>query len=72
MKSTVTFKRYFYENLTSGGALGDISGGFTADTPFSHDFYAPGVMKIPKGGSVFTRSGKLKRSKKKRKRRGKR
>lgn len=71
MKSTGTFKRFFYENLTAGGVLGDTGGGFSADTPFSHDFYATGNNQIPKGGGVLTRSGKLKRIKRKRKKKGK-
>jgi hypothetical protein len=72
MKSTGTFKRFFYENLTTGAALGDTGGGFSADTPFSHDFYATGNNQIPKGGAVLTRSGELKRNRKRRKRKGKR
>jgi hypothetical protein len=65
MKSTGTFKQFFYENLTAGSALGGSVGGFTPDTPFSSDFYAPGKLQIPKGGAVFTRKGKYKNKRRK-------
>ncbi len=65
MKSTVTFKDYFYENMTAGAALGGSSGGFSPDNISSSDFYAPGDARIPKGGAVYTRAGKLKRKKRK-------
>lgn len=74
MKSTVTFKEYFYriyEDVTAGSALGG-SGGFNpeADIINSSDFYAPGDTRVPKGSKVIrTRKGaiKLKKSRKKRK-----
>ena len=65
MKSTVTFKDYFYENMTAGAALGGSSGGFSPDNISSSDFYATGDARIPKGGTVYTRVGKLKRKKRK-------
>ena len=67
MKSTVTFKQFFYENMTSAGALGGSSGGFSPNNITSSDFYAPGDARVPKGSTVYTRAGKLTR-----KRRGKR
>ena len=63
MKSTVTFKQFFYENMTSAGALGGISGGFSPNNISGSDFYAPGDSRISKGGAVYTRSGKLKKKK---------
>ena len=65
MKSTVTFKQFFYENLTAGEVLGGSPGGFSSDNISSSDFYAPGDTRIPKGGAVYTRAGKLKRKKRK-------
>lgn len=65
MKSTVTFKQYFYENMTAGEALGGSSGGFSPNSISGSDFYAPGDARIPKGGAVYTRAGKLKRKKRK-------
>jgi hypothetical protein len=52
VKSTVTFKQYFYENMTVGAALGGSSGGFSPDNISGSDFYAPGDARIPKGGAV--------------------
>ena len=67
MKSTVTFKQYFYESMTAGVALGGSSGGFSPNNISGSDFYAPGDARIPKGGAVYTRAGKLKRKKRKKK-----
>lgn len=64
MKSTVTFKQYFYENLTSGAVLGGSAGGFGPDSISGSDFYAPGDTRIPKGGKVLRRN-KTKRKRKK-------
>ena len=63
MKSTVTFKQFFYENMTSAGSLGGGSGGFSPDNISGSDFYAPGDARMPKGGAVYTRSGKIKKRK---------
>ncbi len=71
MKSTVTFKQFFYENMTVGSALGGSEGGFSPDNISSSDFYAPGDARIPKGGAVYTRAGKLKRKKRKNKNKSK-
>lgn len=65
MKSTVTFKQFFYENITSG-AINTAGGGFSPNNISGSDFYAPGDARIPKGGAVYTRAGKL-RARKKRK-----
>lgn len=65
MKSTVTFKQYFYESMTAGAALGGSSGGFSPNSISGSDFYAPGDARMPKGGAVYTRAGKLKRKKRK-------
>lgn len=46
--------------MTASAALGGSAGGFSPDNIFSSDFYAPGA-RIPKGGAVYTRAGKLKR-----------
>lgn len=61
MKSTVTFKQFFYENMTAGSALGGSAGGFSPDNISSSDFYAPGDARIAKGGVTYTRAGKIKR-----------
>lgn len=71
MKSTVTFKQYFYENMTAGEALGGSVGGYSPDNPFSQDFYNPGSAILPKGGAVYTRRGKLKRKAKRKNKRKK-
>jgi hypothetical protein len=63
VKSTVTFKQFFYENMTSAGSLGGSSGGFSPNNISGSDFYAPGDARTPKGGAVYTRSGKLKKKK---------
>ena len=63
MKSTVTFKEYFYESMTAAGALGSSPSGFSPDSISGSDFYAPGDARIPKGGAVYTRAGALKRKK---------
>jgi hypothetical protein len=65
VKSTVTFKQYFYESMTAGAALGGSSGGFSPNSISGSDFYAPGDARMPKGGAVYTRAGKLKRKKRK-------
>ena len=65
MKSTVTFKQYFYESMTAGAALGGSSGGFSPNSISGSDFYASGDARMPKGGAVYTRAGKLKRKKRK-------
>jgi hypothetical protein len=71
VKSTVTFKQYFYENMTVGAALGGSNGGFSPDNISGSDFYAPGDARIPKGGAVYTRAGKLRRKKRKQKNKSK-
>ncbi len=71
MKSTVTFKQYFYESMTAGVALGGSSGGFSPNNISGSDFYAPGDARIPKGGAVYTRAGKLKRKKRNKKNKSK-
>ena len=71
MKSTVTFKQYFYENMTAGAALGGSSEGSSPDNISGSDFYAPGDARTPKGGAVYTRAGKLRRKKRKQKNKSK-
>lgn len=71
MKSTVTFKQFFYESMTAGMALGGSPGGFSPDNISGSDFYAPGDARIPKGGAVYTRAGKLKRKKRRKNKRKK-
>ena len=71
MKSTVTFKQYFYESMTAGVALGGSSGGFSPNNISGSDFYAPGDARTPKGGAVYTRAGKLKRKKRKKRNKSK-
>lgn len=71
MKSTVTFKQFFYESMTVGAALGGTAGGFSPNNISGSDFYAPGDARIPKGGAVYTRAGKLKRKKRKKKNKSK-
>ena len=51
--------------MTAGLALGGSPGGFSSDNISGSDFYAPGDARIPKGGSVYTRVGKLKRKRRK-------
>jgi hypothetical protein len=63
VKSTVTFKQFYYESMTTGLALGGSPGGFSPDNISGSDFYAPNDARIPKGGAVYTRAGKLKRKK---------
>ena len=65
MKSTVTFKQFFYESMVVDSALGGSSGGFSPDNISSSDFYAPGDARIPKGGAVYSRAGKLRRKRRK-------
>jgi len=71
VKSTVTFKQFFYESMTSGMALGGSPGGFSPDNISGSDFYAPGDARITKGGAVYTRAGKLKRKKRRKNKRKK-
>jgi hypothetical protein len=67
-KSTVTFKEFFYENMTVDSTLGGSAGGFSPDSISGSDFYAPGDTRIPKGGAVFSRNGRVnKKRKRKRK-----
>ncbi len=71
MKSTVTFKQFFYESMTVGAALGGSAGGFSPDSISGSDFYAPGDARIPKGGAVYTRAGKLRRKRRRKNKRKK-
>ena len=71
MKSTVTFKQFFYESMTVGAAMGGSAAGFSPDNISGSDFYAPGDARIPKGGAVYTRAGKIKRKKNKKRKRSK-
>jgi hypothetical protein len=64
VKSTVTFKDYFNEDMTAGLALGGSPGGFSPDNISGSDFYAPNDARIAKGGSTYTRAGKVKRNRK--------
>jgi hypothetical protein len=57
--------------MTVGAALGGSSGGFSPDNISGSDFYAPGDARIPKGGAVYTRAGKLRRRKRKQKNKSK-
>ena len=71
MKSTVTFKEFFYrfcEDITAGSALGG-SAGFNpqAGEITSSDFYAPGDARIPKGSKIVQTRGKAIKIKKRRK-----
>jgi hypothetical protein len=59
VKSTVTFKQFFYESITAGVALGGSTGGFSPDNISGSDFYAPNDTRVPKGGAVYTRAGKI-------------
>lgn len=54
MKSTVTFKQFFRENMTVDSALGGSEGQ-----------YAENDARIPFSGPVLTRAGKLTRKRKK-------
>lgn len=69
-KSTVTFRDFFYENMTVDGALGGSPGGFSPDSISGSDFYASGDTRIPTGGAVLSRQGKV--NKKRRSKRSKR
>lgn len=70
MKSTVTFKKYFevyVEDMTAGDAMGGSNGGFSPDNPNSSDFYATGdARRVTADRYIHTRSGAIKRSKRKR------
>ena len=57
--------------MTAGGALGDSAGGFSPDNISGSDFYAPGDARVPRGGAVYTRAGKLKKKVRKRKKKTK-
>lgn len=70
-KSTVTFKQFYFENMTVGDALGGSPGGFSPDSISGSDFYAPGDTRIPTGGSVISRRGKVNKRKRKKRRRRK-
>lgn len=56
--------------MTVSGAMGGSAGGFSPDSISGSDFYAPGDTRIPKGGAVISRNGRVntKRNKKRRKR----
>ena len=49
--------------MTMGDVTGGSAGGFSPDNISGSDFYAPGTTVIPKGGAVYTRAGKLRRIK---------
>ena len=76
MKSTVTFKEYFkiyVEDMTAGSVMGGSADGFSASNPNSSDFYARGDARIATPDSyIRTRSGAIKRRKRKAKRKTKR
>ena len=57
--------------MTMGSVTGGSAGGFSPDNISGSDFYAPGDARIPKGGVVYTRAGKLKRKKRKNKNKSK-
>jgi len=71
MKSTVTFKEFFYrfcEDITAGSALGGVSGfNPQAGDITSSDFYAPGDIRLPKGSKIIQTRGKAIKAKKRRK-----
>jgi hypothetical protein len=72
MKSTVTFKEFFYrfcEDITAGSALGGTSGfNPQSDEITSSDFYAPGDTRLPKGSKIIQTRGKAIKVKKRRNR----
>ncbi len=72
MKSTVTFKEYFYkiyEDVTAGSALGGTAGFDPQSGSInSSDFYAPGDTRMPKGSKIIQTRGKPIKIKKRRKR----
>ena len=57
--------------MTVGAALGGSAGGFSPDSISGSDFYAPGDARIPKGGAVYTRAGKLRRKRRRKNKRKK-
>ena len=58
--------------MTSGGVMGGSVGGFSANTPISTDFYAPGDARIATPDKyIRTRSGVIRRGKRKAKRKNK-
>ena len=75
MKSTVTFKEYFkiyVEDMTAGSAMGGSAGGFSPSNPTSSDSYAPGDARIATPDKyIRTRSGIIRRGKRKAKRKNK-
>lgn len=66
MSATVTFKQFFHEMMAAGEVFGGSSGGFSPNSISGSDFYAPGDTRIPKGGAVYTRKGKIKKKRRKR------
>lgn len=56
--------------MTVSGTMGGSAGGFSPESISGSDFYAPGDARIPKGGAVISRNGRVntKRNKKRRKR----
>jgi hypothetical protein len=73
-KSTITFKDFFYEDMTSSDSVGGSVGGFSSNNITSSDFYAPGDSRVPTGNSVISRAGKVdtqNRKKRRKKRRNK-
>lgn len=57
--------------MTAGAALGGSAGGFSPDNISGSDFYAPGDARIAKGGTVYTRAGKLTRKRRKKRNKSK-
>jgi hypothetical protein len=69
MKSTGTFKQYFYlvQSESTSMALGGSEGGFSSDNITSSDFYAPKDARIATPSKVIqTRKGGIKRKKRRR------
>lgn len=59
--------------MTVGGAMGGSAGGFSSNNPTSSDFYAPGDARIATPDKyIRTRSGVIRRGKRKTKRKSKR
>ena len=71
MKSTVTFKQFFYENMTAGGAdsaFGAPAAVYSPDNPVSDDTWNKDDTRIAKGSGVIqTRGGAIKKRKRKKK-----
>jgi hypothetical protein len=75
MKSTVTFKQYFTEEMTVSDALGGASVFSPTSNINSNDsVYASGNARVPKllTRGVQTRAGIISKTKKKRKKKSKR